>query len=208
MDNIHLNCTGQEASMTCQNYSEREQSVLSIMWDYISAALNDVAVKTTLTFLGTSYAAISGGEPMLLAYLLMFMGADIVFGLADGIKNKEYSPYKLHRGVIKIFTYLVTIFLVCVISNAVNISTGINAHIQDFFMTYMLATEAISIMRHMSRLGFPVVNIFYRIAFGVQQKADDTIERMLPEKHEQPIQQTHQTDGDLPCYLEKPKDKE
>lgn len=181
MDNITLHCTGQGAPMTCQPNEERESSVFSIIWDYLSSAVNDMAFKTSMSFLGASYAAVSGGEPMLLAYLLMFMGADIVFGLADSIKNRQYSPYKLHRGVIKIFTYLFTTFLVCVLSNAVNITTGVNMHIQDFFMTYMLTTEAISIMRHMRRLGFPVVGIFDKIAFGAKHKADEAIERILPE---------------------------
>ena len=169
--------------MTLHNASE--WNVFAIMWEYICTAADKYTLKMIISITGAAYADMSGGEPKLLTALLLVLGFDIFFGMLRAIKDHEFSLHGLQHGVVKLLTYCLTIFLVCVISGAANTSFGMNMHIQDFFMFYMLTTEVLSILRNMKRIGLPVPGLVERIAMGAQHKSEEALDKVLPREEVQ-----------------------
>lgn len=156
-----------------------EASVGRQIFEAVQTAFGQWQIKGTCAAIGGWYSSVSAGDALLLVYVFVLMGVDLIFGVIEARHFGEYSPYRFCRGMIKIGTYAATIVLVMLLAGSVNASIGVNLHLQDFFMAYLVACEAISIIRHMERLGLPVPDICKRIAFGVQHKAENGIDRVV-----------------------------
>ena len=162
-----------------------EAGMLSLALESARSALDNWQFKAGLSSIGTLYAAMSAGDALLLAYVLLLMCLDLAFGLIAAWKLGTYSPFRLHKGVMKFLSYSLAIVLVMTISGSANTSVGINLHVQDFFMSYLIACEVMSITRHMKRLGLPVPEILVRLAFGAKKKAENAVCNAL-EGHKPP----------------------
>lgn len=162
-----------------------DAGMLCLALETAKSALDNWQFKSGLSSIGTLYAAMSAGDALLLAYVLLLMCLDLAFGLVAAWKLGTYSPFRLHKGVMKFLSYSLTVVLVMTISSSANTSVGVNLHVQDFFMSYLIACEVMSITRHMKRLGLPVPDILVRLAFGAKKKAEDAVTHAF-ETHEPP----------------------
>ena len=150
--------------------------VLVAMSETLRSCMQNWQIKTLFSIVGGFYSSISAGDSFLLACVFCMMCADVVFGLSSSIIGGMYDPHRLSRGIGKFFSYSVTILLVMFISAGINTSVGTNLHIQDFFMSYLMACEALSIIRHMENIGLPVPDLARKIAFGAKKKAESHVD--------------------------------
>jgi len=164
-----------------------DEGMLVVMSETVRSCLQNWQIKSLFSLIGGFYSSVSAGDSFLLACVFSMMCVDVVFGLSDSIMSGTYSPHRLSRGIGKFFSYSVTILLVMFISAGINTAVGANIHIQDFFMSYLMSCEALSIIRHMENLGLPVPALARKIAFGVQKKAEEKVEAMAQDANNKPV---------------------
>lgn len=166
-------------------------SIIEALTASLAGLIDSWQIKSSIAGIGVLYTSISGGDAFLLAAVYVLMVADIVFGLCEAIFLHSFSPYRLHRGVLKFLSYSIAIVLVMTISASINTSVGGNLHIQDFFMSYIIATEAISIIRHSVRLGLPVPQLLINMSHAAQERAEKMAQTVIggqdDEKHHQDL---------------------
>ncbi|MDD6087775.1 MAG: phage holin family protein [Desulfovibrionaceae bacterium] len=151
-------------------------SLIGGVCGYVAGLLDSWEIKSFLGGIGLLYTSISGGDVFLLAAVYALMCLDLVFGLCEAFFLGKFTPFRMHRGVIKFLSYSLAIFLIMTVSASINATAGMNLHLQDFFMSYIVACEAISIARHAVRLGWPVPKLLIRIAFAARQRAEQLTE--------------------------------
>lgn len=156
--------------------------MISAAVGYVLGLADSWELKACLGGLGALYAAVSGGDAVLLGAVYVLMMLDILLGLCEAVLLGKFSPYRLHRGVLKFLSYTVTILLIAAVSAAVNTSIGMNIHIQDFFMSYLIATEVISVVRHAVRLGWPVPPLLIKLAFAAKERTEQAAELLIDSK--------------------------
>lgn len=146
------------------------------LWQYKIAAGITVGAIATLFDIDA---------PMLLCVsALMF--ADVVTGVLVALKFNTFKTQRLSRGAMKFLAYYLSMFLVSVVNNYASASVGITFPIQNLYVTYLIATEAISVMNHCSTLGMPFPPLFSKILKKYHDRVEDTVENMIAdEKAEQ-----------------------
>ena len=109
----------------------------------------------------TLWTAITGGTSITLAYLLggvdnlvaalaIFMICDYITGIMVGFKEKKVNSYRAFRGLTKKVGMLVFV----IIANQLDMITGNqNGFLRDTMLTFLIATEGISIIENVGRLG-------------------------------------------------------
>jgi len=109
----------------------------------------------------TLWTAITGGTSITLAYLLggldnlvaaltIFMICDYITGIMVGYKEKEVNSYRAFRGLTKKVGMLVFV----IIANQLDMITGNqNGFLRDTMLTFLIATEGISIIENVGKLG-------------------------------------------------------
>ena len=109
----------------------------------------------------TWWAAAAGGASITLAYLLggldnlvaalaIFMICDYITGIMVGFKEKKVNSYRAFRGLTKKVGMLVFV----IIANQLDMITGNqNGFLRDTMLTFLIATEGISIIENVGRLG-------------------------------------------------------
>lgn len=109
----------------------------------------------------TLWTAITGGASITLAYLLggldnlvtalaIFMACDYVTGILVGAKEKQVSSRRAFKGLGK----KVGMITFVIVANQLDIITGNkDGFLRDAMLMFLIATEGISIVENLGRLG-------------------------------------------------------
>jgi toxin secretion/phage lysis holin len=127
-------------------------------------------IASVATFLGT--------EEVLFLWLVGMMTADLVFGLWEAFKRRKFSCRMLGRGIMKYPCYCLYIFLVGAVDASFTVSTGYNLPLLELFISYLVATDAVSVMGHMIRCGLPVPRRLRKIILHAQTRVDRAIDKI------------------------------
>jgi len=159
-------------------------SHLGAAWYYLTELVQGWQFKGALA----AVSAFFGTEPVLFGWLIGLLALDLAFGLAESIKRKRFSCRKLGRGVLKIPCYCLYIILVGAVDSTVSTSLGWDTPLLELFVSYLVATDAISCMTHMVRLGLPVPERLRRLIVYARCRVDHEIDEMCetPAQAEQP----------------------
>ncbi|CAM4014866.1 phage holin family protein [Geobacillus stearothermophilus] len=129
----------------------------------------------------TLWTAITGGTSITLAYLLggldnlvaafaIFMVCDYITGIIAGAKNKQVSSRRALKGLGKkagMITFVI-------VANQLDIITGNqNGFLRDAMLTFLIATEGISIVENLGRLGLNVPTFLVKALEQLSDKEGD-----------------------------------
>jgi len=129
----------------------------------------------------TLWTAITGGTSITLAYLLggldnlvaafaIFMACDYITGLMVGFKEKQVNSYRAFRGLTK----KVGMITFVIIANQLDIITGNkDGFLRDAMLMFLIATEGISIMENLGRLGLKVPPFIMKALEQLSEKGAD-----------------------------------
>ena len=129
----------------------------------------------------TLWTAITGGASITLAYLLggldnlvaafaVFMACDYITGLMVGFKEKQVNSYRAFRGLTK----KVGMITFVIIANQLDIITGNkDGFLRDAMLMFLIATEGISIMENLGRLGLKVPPFIMKALEQLSEKGAD-----------------------------------
>lgn len=129
----------------------------------------------------TLWTALTGGASITLAYLLggldnlvaafaIFMVCDYITGIIAGAKNKQVSSRRALKGLGKkagMITFVI-------VANQLDIITGNqNGFLRDAMLTFLIATEGISIVENLGRLGLNVPTFLVKALEQLSDKEGD-----------------------------------
>ena len=129
----------------------------------------------------TLWTALTGGASITLAYLLggldnlvaafaIFMACDYITGIIAGAKDKQVSSRRALKGLGKkagMITFVI-------VANQLDIITGNqNGFLRDAMLTFLIATEGISIVENLGRLGLNVPTFLVKALEQLSDKEGD-----------------------------------
>lgn len=129
----------------------------------------------------TMWAAITGGTSITLAYLLggldnlvaafaIFMICDYVTGVMVGFKEKQINSYRAFRGIAK----KVGMITFVIIANQLDIIVGNkDGFLRDAMLMFLIATEGISIVENLGKLGLNVPSFLVKALEQLSDKGED-----------------------------------
>lgn len=120
-----------------------------------------------------------GGDVVLVWMVCAMWAADFAFGLTEALRRGRFSCRLFGRGVLKLPTYCLYLALVGAVSVSLSRSMGISLPLLDMFCAYLLATDAVSVMGHMIRLGLPVPRTLRRVILRGQAKIKRSVETLF-----------------------------
>lgn len=135
--------------------------------------------KIVLSAAAGTIATLFGIDVAMLLCVSILMVIDLWLGLLCAWLVNDVSLGKLRRGAMKFFAYYLSMFLVGLINGYISSSLGIVLPIQNLYVTYLIATEAVSIMGHCSMLGMPFPPLFQKIINGYRDKVEHTVENII-----------------------------
>lgn len=139
------------------------------LWQYkIAAGITIGAIATLFGIDATMLICISA---------LMF--TDLFAGIVVAWKTNTFETRKLSRGVAKFFAYYLSMLLVNIVNTYASASLGITFPIQNLYVTYLIATEAISVMNHCSTLGMPFPPLFSKIIKRYHSRVEDAVDNIV-----------------------------
>lgn len=137
--------------------------------------------KAVISSFLAGVVALFGGDAFIMWLLLGVMCADFLLGFTDAARRKHIRCRAMGRGVLKFVYYFSYIGLVGVVNVSLSRSFGIHAPLLDLFMSYLIITDAISVMAHMQRLGIPVPALLRRIIVRSRDKIERGVSETLDE---------------------------
>jgi len=105
--------------------------------------------------------------------------ADLSCGLIEALRRGRFHCRLFARGVLKLPTYCLYLALVGAISISMSRAFGVRLPLLDMFCAYLLATDAVSVMGHMIRLGMPVPRTLRRVILRGQAKIQHSVETLM-----------------------------
>lgn len=120
-----------------------------------------------------------GGDVVLFWLVCAMWGADLSFGLIEAVRRGRFHCRLFARGVLKLPTYCLYLALVGAVSISCSRALGARLPLLDMFCAYLLATDAVSVMGHMIRLGMPVPRTLRRVILRSQAKIQHSVETLL-----------------------------
>lgn len=129
----------------------------------------------------TLWTAITGGASITLAYLLggldnlvaafaIFMVCDYITGVMVGFKEKKVNSYRAFRGLAK----KVGMITFVIIANQLDIIVGNkDGFLRDAMLMFLIATEGISIVENLGRLGLNVPTFLVKALEQLSDKEGD-----------------------------------
>ncbi|ALA68948.1 holin [Geobacillus stearothermophilus 10] len=130
----------------------------------------------------TLWTTVTGGASITLAYLLggldnlvaafaIFMVCDYITGIMAGAKDKQVSSRRALKGLGKkagMITFVI-------VANQLDIITGNqNGFLRDAMLTFLIATEGISIIENLDRLGLKAPSFLAKVLEQISEKGEDT----------------------------------
>lgn len=129
----------------------------------------------------TLWASVTGGASITLAYLLggldnlvaafaIFMACDYVTGLLVGAKDQKVSSKRAFKGLGK----KVGMITFVIVANQLDIITGNkDGFLRDAMLTFLIATEGISITENLGKLGLRVPPFIMKALEQLSDKGED-----------------------------------
>ncbi|TCJ93397.1 UNVERIFIED_ORG: toxin secretion/phage lysis holin [Anoxybacillus amylolyticus] len=129
----------------------------------------------------TLWTTVTGGASITLAYLLggldnlvaafaIFMVCDYITGIMAGAKNKQVSSRRALKGLGKkagMITFVI-------VANQLDIITGNqNGFLRDAMLMFLIATEGISIVENLGRMGLKVPSFLTKTLEQLSDKEGD-----------------------------------
>ena len=164
----HGICIGPEPTST-----EKLRMDVSYYWGQIPFGSRMAAI---IAAFGSWYSFLFGGEWVLVLMFLFLDAVDIVFGCLVARKNKNFSPYKFKKVIVKLTTYGTSIVIFGVLTAGIKITSGFLIPIVDYFVLLLCVAEAVSIFNNMKKLRVPVPEAAIRIVELIGKKASDSLE--------------------------------
>lgn len=134
-----------------------------------------VAVSTVVAGCVTFFE----GDVVLVWLVCAMWATDLAFGLFEALRRGRFHCRLFARGVLKLPTYCLYLLLVGAISISLSRALGVRLPLLDMFCAYLLATDAVSVMGHMIRLGMPVPGTLRRVILRGQAKIQNSVESLL-----------------------------
>ncbi|WP_044893579.1 phage holin family protein [Bacillus alveayuensis] len=129
----------------------------------------------------TLWASITGGFSITLAYLLggldnlvaafaIFMACDYITGIIAGAKDKKVSSKRAFKGLGK----KVGMITFVIVANQLDIITGnTDGFLRDAMLMFLIATEGISIVENLGKLGLKVPPFIMKALEQLSDKGED-----------------------------------
>lgn len=137
--------------------------------------------------LGTAFAAICSffdiDEKMLL-FLCIAITADFILGVADAIKRSHFRCRAVEYGGLKFVYYALYLGTVGLVNSSLSHSMGMHFPLLDLFISYLVATDCISITRHLRNMGVPVPPLMELLLKKAKKKAEKDANYVLKSKEE------------------------
>ncbi|MDR2947294.1 MAG: phage holin family protein [Candidatus Adiutrix sp.] len=141
---------------------------------FLSQVWQGWSIKIPLSALAAFYTKqLGGGDAALLWIFSGMIFADLALGTCLAVKRRRFNYHKFCRWVIKVGTHFSVIIVVGLGLRSILEPLGIDFPLLDLFMGMLICTEALSILKHMQRLGLPVPKLAARILTDVQARAEN-----------------------------------
>ena len=131
---------------------------------------------------GTAFAAVCSFldiDQRIAIILCIAIAADFFLGMLDAQKRKRFRCRAVAFGMTKIFWYIVYIGIVSAISQTVSFSIGYRLPLLDLFMSYLVASDCVSITGHLQSLGVPVPPLLRYIVRFTKKHTEKQIHDVL-----------------------------
>ncbi|GIP54437.1 phage holin family protein [Paenibacillus vini] len=129
-------------------------------------------ITNTASIFGAVLGYAVGGFSILLQVLLVFVAADWVTGWVAAWMNGELRSRIGHEGIIR----KVTIFILVSIAHLIDGILGEGHYIRDAVIFFYLATELLSIIENVGRMGIPMPGVLRNAVKIFQSKSGDSEE--------------------------------
>lgn len=142
---------------------------------YLGQLGNGWTVKLPVAAVASLYTTILGGDwPLLLAFYACTL-LDLFFGARLAWKRGNFSIRRFGKWVVKLSTYSLCIVLTGLVGRGLNRASGLDIPILDLFLVVLLATEVLSIMNNMYKLGWPVPPLAIRLVADIHDKTAEKL---------------------------------
>ncbi len=137
----------------------------------VFSSLSDLAhFKAIGSAMAVGFAWVFEGNQQILISIYALILVDNISGMWLAAKNKEFSSRGLYRTVVKCFVYFMMIVVGRIVDKHAPLGIAIAAPIMDSFL---VMTEAFSILENFSKLGFPVPIKLLKILKIYSEKNDE-----------------------------------
>lgn len=132
----------------------------------------DYTLTKTVSILQALLEYAVGGWTILLQVLVIFVLADWVSGWLAAWMNGELQSRIIHEGMIR----KVMIFMLVWIAHLIDGILGDGHYIRDAVIFFYLATELLSIIENVGRMGLPMPGVLMNAVKIFQSKSGDSEE--------------------------------
>ncbi|GIO87967.1 hypothetical protein J25TS5_48990 [Paenibacillus faecis] len=137
----------------------------------------DPIIKILSGSVGAAVGYTVGGWTLLIQVLLVFVIADWITGWVAAWMNGELRSRIGHEGIIR----KVTIFILVAIANLIDGILGEGHYIRDAVIFFYLATELLSIIENVGRMGIPMPEVLRSAVKIFQSKSGENSEEGIKE---------------------------
>lgn len=137
----------------------------------------DPIIKILSGSVGAAVGYTVGGWTLLIQVLLVFVIADWITGWIAAWMNGELRSRIGHEGIIR----KVTIFILVAIANLIDGILGEGHYIRDAVIFFYLATELLSIIENVGRMGIPMPEVLRSAVKIFQSKSGENSEEGIKE---------------------------
>jgi toxin secretion/phage lysis holin len=157
---------------------------LDSLWYYIVGVFTNFLTKVAcavVTFFGLQTTGFYGDE-FLIVLLFRLMLIDLLTGVLAALKTKTWNTYLfVVRGTRKFPVYAMYIFSVACIDYGVEHALSTKVLFVEMFVTYLIATEVHSILKHMEKMGLRIAKLLLRFTSGVKKTIEHKVEEIVVE---------------------------
>ena len=151
------------------------------MTDHADKAASGWALKLTFCPAVVLYNEMLGGDKYILLWLYGLFFLDLLAGSFSALKRRVFSIRRFEGWAVKLATYTVSILLVGMINGSIQRGWGFNPHLLDTVVTFLLVSEALSILENLHEAGCPVPPAILRIIGKIGSRAQSRLDKMLDE---------------------------
>jgi len=127
------------------------------LYYYYARLVSDISAKALISGATIAFEKLLAANWNLFEIYWFLTCADLVFGVANSIKNDTFKTRRLANWCIKTFTYISCMLIVGSLNHAVNFACHVNTTlIADLCLLVVICTEATSVIDNMDKLKLPV----------------------------------------------------
>ena len=145
-------------------------------WSGIAAGWEVKALVATAFAAACSFLDI---DQRIAAILCAAVIADFLCGVLDACKRGRFRCRAVIYGTTKIFWYIVYIGIVSAINQTVSYSVGMRLPLLDLFMSYLVASDCVSVTGHLQSLGVPVPPLLRMIVGKAKKNVEEKVSQVL-----------------------------